>query len=126
RSSRQLGRGRRDHQLRRHHSDRRRQRLMAVQIQQRRDTAANWASVNPVLAEGEVGWELDTGKAKLGNGVDDWTALPYAVEPGGGGILDAPSDGTTYGRKDGAWAAVAGGSGSGDVVGPASAVNNRI
>lgn len=58
---------------------------MAVQIQQRRDTAANWASANPVLAEGEVGWELDTGKAKLGNGVDDWATLPYVVGSGGGG-----------------------------------------
>lgn len=32
---------------------------------------------------------------------------------GGGGIPDAPSDGSTYGRKDGAWAAVAGGQDTG-------------
>lgn len=40
-----------------------------------------------------------------------------------GGIPDAPSDGTTYGRKDGAWEAIAIG---GDVVGPASSVDDRI
>lgn len=44
------------------------------------------------------------------------------VDPSGG-IPDAPSDGTTYGRKDGAWAAVASG---GDVVGPASSVDSRV
>ncbi len=55
---------------------------MAVQIQIRRDAAASWASVNPVLAEGEFGWEKDTGKRKIGNGIDAWNDLPY--ESGGG------------------------------------------
>ena len=41
---------------------------MPVLIQFRRDTAATWSSVNPTLAEGEVGLELDTGKIKIGNG----------------------------------------------------------
>jgi hypothetical protein len=39
-------------------------------------------------------------------------------------LTDAPSDGNTYGRKNAAWSAVV--SGSGDVVGPASAVNNNV
>ncbi|KKL07037.1 hypothetical protein LCGC14_2590060, partial [marine sediment metagenome] len=34
---------------------------MAVQIQSRRDTAANWTSNNPTLAAGEIGIETDTG-----------------------------------------------------------------
>jgi len=51
-------------------------------INQRRDTAANWATANPVLQLGEVGWETDTRKAKLGNGSTAWNALPYAVKPG--------------------------------------------
>lgn len=41
-------------------------------------------------------------------------------------LTDAPSDGTQYTRQNGAWAAVAGGGGSGDVVGPSSSVNDRI
>jgi hypothetical protein len=50
---------------------------MAIQIQFRRGDSADWTSVNPVLAEGECGVELDTLKLKVGNGVDDWTTLPY-------------------------------------------------
>lgn len=46
-------------------------------IQQRRDLKAEWESVNPTLWEGEVGWETDTGRGKIGDGVTDWMALPY-------------------------------------------------
>jgi hypothetical protein len=52
---------------------------MPVQIKLRRDTAANWLSVNPVLATGEPGLETDTRKVKYGNGVDTWSALQYGV-----------------------------------------------
>ena len=51
---------------------------MAVVIQYRRGTAAQWTSVNPVLAQGEPGYEYDTGKFKVGNGVDPWNVLPYS------------------------------------------------
>ncbi len=54
---------------------------MAVEIQLRRDSAANWTSENPTLAEGEPGYETDTGKIKYGDGVSAWADLPYA---GGG------------------------------------------
>ena len=47
-------------------------------IQVRRDTAANWTSVNPTLAAGEMGFETDTGKFKIGTGSTAWNALPYA------------------------------------------------
>jgi hypothetical protein len=50
-------------------------------INQRRDTASNWTSANPVLHLGEVGWETDTRKAKLGDGVNAWNDLPYATRP---------------------------------------------
>jgi hypothetical protein len=56
---------------------------MAVRIQFRRDTAAEWASVDPVLAAGEVGFETDTNKFKLGDGVTSWTSLPYAAGDAG-------------------------------------------
>lgn len=49
-------------------------------INQRRDTAINWTAADPVLHLGEVGWETDTRKAKLGDGSTAWTALPYIVE----------------------------------------------
>lgn len=56
---------------------------MAVQtqIQVRRGTAATWTSTNPTLAAGELGFETDTGKFKIGTGSSTWTALTYA---GGG------------------------------------------
>jgi len=50
---------------------------MAVQIQSRRDTAANWTTNDPTLAAGEIGLETDTGKLKIGDGATAWTALNY-------------------------------------------------
>ena len=51
-------------------------------IQFRRDTASEWAKVNPVLAVGEPGFETDTGKHKIGDGVTAWRSLPYKAEVG--------------------------------------------
>lgn len=45
----------------------------------RGDTAANWTSANPVLAEREPGIETDTRKVKYGDGVTEWNSLPYAA-----------------------------------------------
>src|SRR3990167_3594532 len=50
---------------------------MATIIQQRSDTAANWASVNPILAQGESGFETDTNRTKIGNGATAWNSLLY-------------------------------------------------
>jgi len=50
---------------------------MAVQIQFRRGTAQEWSSVNPTLAEAEMGIEIDTNLFKIGNGFDPWNDLPY-------------------------------------------------
>ena len=50
---------------------------MAVQIQFRRGTAFEWHSVNPKLAEAEMGIETDTNLFKIGNGVDFWDDLDY-------------------------------------------------
>jgi hypothetical protein len=58
---------------------------MPVQIQFRRDTAANWTSVNPVLAIGEIGLETDTAKWKLGDGSSAWNSLTYAYAAGATG-----------------------------------------
>ena len=51
---------------------------MATPIQLRRGTASLWTSVNPTLAEGEMGVELDTGKFKIGNGSNNWGGLAYS------------------------------------------------
>jgi Major tropism determinant N-terminal domain len=51
---------------------------MASRFQFRRGTAAEWTAANPVLAEGEIGVELDTQFYKIGNGVTPWNSRPYA------------------------------------------------
>jgi hypothetical protein len=50
---------------------------MAVQIQLRNDTAANWTLFDPILAQGEIGVEIDTEQFKIGNGLDTWSDLAY-------------------------------------------------
>jgi len=47
-------------------------------IQIRRDTSANWTSVNPVLALGEQGFETDSLRYKTGDGVTVWTGIAYS------------------------------------------------
>lgn len=49
-----------------------------IRIQLRNDTAANWTNANPLLLKGEMGVETDTGKTKIGNGIDHWTTLKYS------------------------------------------------
>ena len=49
-----------------------------IRIQLRNDTAENWTNANPILLKGEMGVETDTGKIKIGNGDDHWTALKYS------------------------------------------------
>lgn len=47
-------------------------------IQFRRDTLANWNSVNPILLEGEIGYVLDDPNLyKMGDGVHTWNQLPF-------------------------------------------------
>jgi hypothetical protein len=50
---------------------------MATRMQQRRGTAAEWTSADPVLGAGEIGFETDTSKFKIGNGTDLWSGLSY-------------------------------------------------
>ena len=53
-------------------------------MQQRRGTAAQWISTNngdgPILAIGEIGYESDTNKFKIGDGVNHWVDLAYFVD----------------------------------------------
>ena len=59
-------------------------------VQLRRDSAAAWASNNPILASGEMGIELpvvntDPVKIKVGNGIHNWNTLPYQPTGSSGG-----------------------------------------
>lgn len=56
---------------------------MASIIQIRRDTASNWSSANPTLAQGELGIETDTLKVKAGTGSANWASLSYLIDTGG-------------------------------------------
>ncbi len=74
---------------------------MVVQIQMRRDTAADWTAADPTLAEGEIGIETDTGKMKIGDGATAWTLLAYG--PAGTAInVDDTAGGTDGATTDAA------------------------
>lgn len=71
---------------------------MAGKIQMRRDTAANWTSVNPILASGEIGLETDTDLFKVGDGVTAWSSRAYGGiqgDTGAAGANTIPSSGST-------------------------------
>jgi uncharacterized protein YoxC len=52
---------------------------MATRMLQRRGTAEQWTTANPVLGAGEIGFETDTGKLKVGDNVNTWSDLAYFV-----------------------------------------------
>jgi len=56
-----------------------------------RGTAAAWTSNNPTLAAGQVGYETDTGKTKIGDGSTAWTSLTYSTN----GDISLKPTGTT-------------------------------
>jgi len=43
--------------------------------------ASLWTEINPVLLENEWGFESNTGKLKVGDGVTPWNSLSYWVNP---------------------------------------------
>ena len=49
----------------------------------KRGTAQRWVEVNPILRQGEPGFEYDTGKLKIGDGFTPWLTLPYINSNGG-------------------------------------------
>lgn len=52
-------------------------------VQQKRGTASALASVNPTPAAGEIVWESDTNKLKIGDGTTAYNSLPYLTTSGG-------------------------------------------
>jgi len=74
---------------------------MTMQIQVRRDTAANWTGANPTLAAGEFGFETNTGKLKIGDGSTAWNSLSYIT-------VEAPVSGDIiYGDATPKWTKLA-------------------
>lgn len=57
---------------------------MATRMQQRKGTEAQWISTNngngPVLNAGEIGYETDTNKFKIGDGINHWVDLNYFLD----------------------------------------------
>lgn len=48
-------------------------------MQQKRGTADQWETANPLLLAGEIGFETDTNKMKVGDGTNNWNDLDYLV-----------------------------------------------
>lgn len=54
---------------------------MGIRVRIRRGTSTQWTAINSILADGELGYETDTRKIKVGDGVSLWASLPYTVDP---------------------------------------------
>ena len=50
---------------------------MAVRIQMRRGTSTQWNNADPILNEGEIGYNSTLGQIKIGDGTSQWSALTY-------------------------------------------------
>lgn len=70
-----------------------------TQILIRRGTAATWTSSNPVLGLGEIGYETDTKKAKMGDGSTTWNSLGYWIPTLPTGTVVGTSDVQTLTNK---------------------------
>jgi len=57
---------------------------MTTRIEVRSGTSAEWAAANPVLNEGEVGYDSTVDKIKVGDGTAQWSALAFQGGSGGG------------------------------------------
>lgn len=63
-------------------------------LRPRRDTAALWTTNNPILSLGEIGWETDNLRGKVGDGTTTWNSLPYSLGDAGAVVnAKAPSGG---------------------------------
>jgi hypothetical protein len=56
---------------------------LATRIQQRRGTAAEWASSNPILALGEIGFDTTNQNIRIGDGSSRWNDLDTISGPPG-------------------------------------------
>lgn len=54
--------------------------VISTTFKLRRGTAEVWKTKNPILAQGEPGFEYDTGRLKIGNGILPYVDLDYVGE----------------------------------------------
>lgn len=50
---------------------------MTIKVQIRRGLSTAWTAANTILSSGEIGYETDTKKMKIGDGTTAWTSLAY-------------------------------------------------
>lgn len=62
--------------------------ILKTIFQLKRGQSADWKKINPVLRVGEPGFEIDTGRLKIGNGLANWNALKY-IDEYGTGVINA-------------------------------------
>lgn len=81
------------------------ERIEIRRIIHRKDTAENWISINPILADGEFGIESVSRQFKIGDGVTAWNALQYGGLQGppgsSGSISEDPNNRLVRGTDDG-------------------------
>lgn len=68
--------------------------VVNITYQLKRGTTQRWTEVNPILRQGEPGFEIDTGQLKIGNGINAWIDLPYVAGPNGTAVNLIPVDGS--------------------------------
>ena len=89
---------------------------MQTLVKVRRDSALSWESENPPLEAGEIGFEIDTNRIKIGNGFDLWGDLDYTSggasvdisetepsEASEGSVWFSSTDGRAYIYYDSVW-----------------------
>lgn len=56
---------------------------LPIRVQHKRMTASQWLSSSLILLQGELGVETDTGKVKVGDGINRFSSLKYLTGPQG-------------------------------------------
>tara|TARA_R100000278_G_scaffold2117_2_gene4103 strand:+ start:14517 stop:15842 length:1326 start_codon:yes stop_codon:yes gene_type:complete len=89
-------------------------------IQVRRGVLSDWSGINPTLAGGEIGYETDTKRGKIGDGSTAYLSLPYVIGTGavstGGGGAGTVTDAFKFINVTGIGGLTVEASGSGDTV----------
>ena len=71
-----------------------------IRMIQRRDSASNWSSANPVLEAGEFGYDTTNKVVKIGDGSTRWNALQAITTQNvtvGNGLITITQNGVTKG-----------------------------
>lgn len=99
-----------------------------TKLQVRRGTSSTWTSTNPTLSAGEIGFETDLKRFKIGDGTTAWNSLCYTAVPASGFL---PGSGISIDTAADCSTVTIGLNGSGvidieDITGFVDAVNDRV